>query len=136
VTPELTNLCTELGVTVIPTTKHRGPMETCAVQTMDRIQREHGPAHLRSVLIAITETANNKRMLVAPVIWGVSDILRAHPHWLGGAFLEAMDGIDLAEMHERAKANRKAAQPRKAIATMLFDRISGVLENDPQARLL
>lgn len=135
-TPALASICSELGITVIPVTKQRGTMETCAVNTLDRIRTEHGEAHLRSVLMAIVETTNNKRMLVAPVIWAVSDILLAHPKWFGGDFLEAMDKIDLADMHERAKANRDAAQPRQAIATMLFDELRQSLLPEEQARLL
>jgi hypothetical protein len=135
-TPALASICAELGITVIPVTKQRGLMETCAVNTLARLLNDHGPEHLRSVLMAIVETENNKRMLVAPVIWALSDILLAHPSWFGGDFLEAMDRIDLAEMHERAKANREAAQPRQAIATMLFDELRTEFQPEEQARLL
>lgn len=117
------SLCAELGVTVVPINKQRDAMETCAASTLERIFGEHGEAHLRSVLLSIVETENNRRNLVAPVIWAVSDVLLAHPSWFGGAWLDAMDAIDLAEMHERARANRRAAQPRQAIATMLFERL-------------
>jgi hypothetical protein len=34
-----------------------------------------------------------------------------------------MDGIDLAEMFERASVNRRIAQPRSAIATLIFERM-------------
>jgi hypothetical protein len=47
-----------------------------------------------------------------------------------------MDSIDLAEMHERAKANRQAAQPRQAIATMLYEHLRGMFAEEPQRRLL
>lgn len=135
-TPALAKICAELEIVVIPTTKHRGTMETCAVNTMARILGDHGEQHLRSVLMSIVETENNKRMLVAPVIWALSDILAAHPSWFGGDFLQAMDQIDLAEMHERAKANRQAAQPRQAIATMLFEKLSHTFQVEEQARLI
>lgn len=136
ITPVLARICEEVGVAVVPVTKQRGPMETYAVNTLVHLLRDHGEGHLRSVLMAIVETENNKRMLVAPVIWAVSDILLAHPSWFGGDFLEAMDRIDLAEMHERAKANREAAQPRQAIATMLFDELRKDFQPEEQARLL
>jgi len=135
-TPALANICDELGIAVIPVTKQRGPMETCAVNTLEHVLRDHGAEHLRSVLMSIVDTENNKRMLVAPVIWAVSDILLAHPSWFGGSFLEAMDRIDLAAMHERAKANREAAQPRQAIATMLFDELRKEFQPEEQARLI
>lgn len=135
-TPTLAGICDELGIRVVPVTKQREPMETCAVNTLTRILNDHGPEHLRSVLMSIVETENNKRMLVAPVIWAVSDTLLAHPSWFSGAFLEAMDRIDLADMHERAKANREAAQPRQAIATMLFEELRNDFQPEAQARLL
>lgn len=135
-TPALANICAELGITIVPMTKQRGPMETFAENTMERILREHGAEHLRSVLISIVETENNKRMLVAPVIWGMSDTLLAHPTWFGGEFLHAMDAVDLADMHERAKSNRRAAQPRQAIATMLFERLREKFQVVEQERLI
>lgn len=135
-TPELTSICDELGVSVIPTTQYRGPMQTCAVNTLERILREHGAAHLRSVLMSIVETTNNKRQLVAPTLWAVSDLLLAHPTWFGGVFLEEMDRIDLAEVHEIAKANKKAASARQAVSTLLFERLSKVLKVEEQERLL
>jgi len=133
---DLPAILSELGITIVPVTKQRDVMETCAGNTLERIRREHGAEHLRSVLISIVETTNNKRMLVAPVVWAVSDILLAHPTWFGGDWLDAMDKIDLAEMHERAKANRRAAQPRQAIATMLFEVMSKRFQVVEQERLI
>jgi hypothetical protein len=40
----------------------------------------------------------------------------------------------LVLMHERAKANRRAAQPRQGGSTLLFDRLSERLQ--PEERLL
>jgi hypothetical protein len=67
-------------------------------------------------LLSIVESAGNDRWLIAPVIWAVSDLLLAHPNWLGSDWLDALDAID-------AKVNRKAVQPRAAIASILFDRL-------------
>lgn len=133
---DLSAILSELGIAIVPVTKQRDVMETCAGNTLERIRKEHGAEHLRSVLISIVETTNNKRMLVAPVIWAVSDILLAHPSWFGGEWLDAMDKIDLAEMHERAKANRRAAQPRQAISTMLFETLSKRFKVVEQERLI
>jgi hypothetical protein len=120
----LSELCEELGISIVPVTKQRKPMQTFAHETLDRILHEHGSDHLRSVLITIVETASsNKRQLVTPVIYAVSDILLAHPLWFSGELLDAMDAVDLGKMHELAKANRRAAQPRQAISTMLFERL-------------
>jgi hypothetical protein len=124
-TPRLADICEKLDVRVIPTTKYRGPMETCAPQTLERILADHGEGHLIVVLRSIVETAKNQRELVAPVIWAVSDIVLAHPQWPaeGLAWLEAPDACDLSAMRVAAKANRKAAAPRQAIATMLFEKL-------------
>lgn len=135
-TAALASILSELGVAVVPVTRQRGPMETFADNTMQRILGDHGPEHLRSVLISIVETENNRRMLIAPVIWAVSDTLLAHPSWFGSAFLDAMDSIDLAGMHERAKANRRASQPRQAIATMLFEKLRETFQVEEQERLI
>ncbi|MCA1458412.1 hypothetical protein I6F35_35460 [Bradyrhizobium sp. BRP22] len=111
-------------------------METCAVNTLERILRDYGPEHLRSVLITIVETTNNKRQLVAPVIWAVSDILLAHPSWFGGELLDAFDEIDLAGLHDLAKANRRAAQPLQVLSTMLFERLRSRFKVEVQEKLI
>lgn len=124
-TPALASICSDLEIRVIPTTKHRDTMETCAVQTMERILAEHGEGHLTIVLRSIVETGNNKRELVAPVIWAISDIIRAHPQWTSTtAWLDALDQCNLAEIRSVAKANRRAAPPRAAISTILFEKVA------------
>lgn len=135
-TVQLNALLAECNIRVIPVSKVRGPMETYAENTMHRILLEHGEAHLRSVLISITETRNNSRMLIAPILWAVSDTLMAHPKWFGGAFLEAMDEISLAELQDMARANRQAVQPRHAVAAMLYDRLRGKLETGKTATVM
>lgn len=132
----LASICAELGVTVIPINKHRGVMETHAVNILERILREHGEHHLRSVLISLVETENNRNMLVAPVLLAMSDVLRAHPSWFNGEFLQAMDGCDLADMYERAKANKRAVRPRHAVATMLLEKLGGQFQVVEQERLI
>lgn len=134
-TPKLAQICKSLEISVIPTNKRRGPGETCAEQTMERILAEHGPGHLTLVLRSIVETANNAMELVAPTIWAISDIALAHPAWTATtAWLDALDQADLSDMRARAKANRRAAQPRQAIATMLYDHLSKMFTE--QGRLL
>jgi hypothetical protein len=70
--------------------------------------------------MSIVETKPNKRMLVAPMIWAISDVLNAYPSWFGSTWLQALDDTDLAEMFEQAAANRRIAQPRALIASLLF----------------
>ena len=128
-TPALASICADLGISVIPTTKYRDTMETCAVQTMERILAEYGEGHLTIVLRSIVETGNNKRELVSPTIWAISDLIRAHPEWSATtAWLDALDDCDLADMRARAKANRRAAQPRQAISTLLYARMAPQFE--------
>lgn len=115
----------------------RGPAQTCAAQTIQRILNEHGEGHAILTLRTIVESENNRSELVAPVIWAVSDIIRAHPSWAdtGLAFLEAFDAIDLGQLRALAKANRRAVAPRKAIATMLFQHLQPVF-GEKQRRLI
>lgn len=137
-TPELASICEELEIRVIPNPKHRGPMETKAVETMERILRDQGYGHLKMVLMSVVETPNNKRELVAPVIWAISDLIRAHPTWAerAGDWFAALDNISLGDIRAMAKANRRAAKPRDAIATMLFGHLRPTFHDEPQVRLI
>jgi hypothetical protein len=98
-------------------------LETCAAATLQRLLSDWGESHLREVLLSIVESAGNERSLIAPVIWAVSDILLAHPNWFGCDWLAALDEINLSNLHESAKLNRKAVEPRAAIAAVLFERL-------------
>ena len=98
-------------------------METGAASTLQRLLSDWGESHLREVLLSIVESNGSDRALTAPVIWAVSDFLLARPNWFGSDWLDALDKIDLSALHESAKANRKAVQPRAAIAAILFERL-------------
>jgi len=136
-TPQLAQICADLAIRVIPVTRRRAPGETCATRTMERILAEHGPQHLTLVLRSIVETGNNGLELVAPTMWAISDIVLAHPAWTATTdWLDAMDRAGLSGMRTRAKANRKAARPRQAIATMLFEHLSGIFDVEDQGRLI
>lgn len=89
-------------------------------------------------LRVIMESENNRMELVAPTILSVSDIILAHPTWpdAGLAFLEAFDAIDLAELRSRAKAKRRAAQPRQAMATLLYQTLSQTFAPEKQGTLI
>jgi hypothetical protein len=122
----LAGLLQEFNITVVPNSRSwcRGARQTCAGKTLARIFELRGYEHLRSVIISICETKkNNKRMLVAPVVWAVSDVLKARPAWMGSTWLEVLDGIDLAALFELAGRNRRIAQPRALIATLIFERM-------------
>lgn len=128
--PELAAILDELEITAISPHRYRGPMETMAVESMERILAQYGYAHLKMVLMSIAETPNNKREIVAPVIWAISDLVRAHPTWAGRAtdWFSAFDRVDLGKLREMAKRNKHAAKPRAAIATLLFGFLCATLE--------
>lgn len=131
-------ICGDLEIEIVATAVRRGPGQSCAVKTMQRILDEFGEGHLIIVLRSVVETGNNKRELVAPVLWAISDLVRSQPAWVatGLPWLEAFDQIDLGDLHVRAKANRKAVAPRKAIATMLFESLRPVFHPDNQRRMI
>jgi hypothetical protein len=82
-----------------------------------------GESHLRKVLLSIAEGAGNGRVPNRTCDPSRSDLLLAHPVWFGSDWLDALDKIDLSALHESARANRKAVQPRAAVATVLFERL-------------
>jgi len=131
VTPELSAILEELEIRVVAIQRYRGPMETMAVNSMERILRQYGYAHLKMVLMSIAETANNKRELVAPTIWAVSDLVRAHPHWTQRAtdWFRAFDKVDLGQLRAFAKRNQGAVRVRAALATLLFGFLKAELES-------
>lgn len=135
-TPALSTLLDELGITVVPLPKYRGPMDTVAVASLERILMNRGRDHLKMVLMSIVETGEgNNRQLIAPVIWAMSDVIHAHPGWASRAseWFAALDGISLKDLRGLAYANRGATRPRHAIATLLFERIRNTFVK-PEAR--
>ena len=123
---DVTSICAEFGIVVVAPAQRRPggkALETCAAATLQRLLSDWGESQLREVLLSIVESAGNERALTAPVIQAVSDILLAHPAWFGGDWLNALDAIDLSALHESVKANRKAVQPRAAVAAILFERL-------------
>src|SRR5579871_5010664 len=109
-TPELSEILADLGITVVPSTVYRRECQTFAASTMQSLLDKFGAEHLILTLRSIVETENNGRELVAPTIWAISDILLAHPEWpaSGLKWLEALDSVDLAGLRELAKENRRA----------------------------
>jgi hypothetical protein len=120
-----------LEIEYIPSSeaRRRGPRSTCCGNVVQRLILKHGLPHAVIVLKTIIETEGNKGELIADVIHAISDLIRAHPRWvgLGGIWLEAFDQISLAQVRRTAKAT--GVQPlRDAIMTLLcveLDRILG-----------
>lgn len=130
----LADICFETEVEIIDTRlQHkRGPGQTCAHGTLIEILRAGGPEHLRSVLITIMQSDNNKMALVRPVILAVSDLLRAHPKWFGSEWLATFDSINLADLYRGAKAHREVAATRHVLIGMLLERLLPKFRDQPE----
>jgi hypothetical protein len=119
-----------LEITYIPSreAQRRGPRSTCCGNVVQRLILKHGLPHAVIVLKTIIETEGNEGELIADVIHAISDLIRAHPRWvgLGGIWLEAFDKISLAEVRRIAKTT--GVQPlRDAIMTLLCLRLEEIL---------
>jgi len=137
VTATLAEICEEFGVEIVDVSESsRKPGQTCARKILQKVLTDEGEAHLRSVLITIMETENNKRMLVRPVILAVSDVLRTYPSWFGDTWLRQFDRIELSELYEDAKRDREGVAPRYSMVARLIDRLRPHFNEEPQARLL
>jgi hypothetical protein len=123
-TKTLQGLLRELNIRIIPTSEHhkRTARQTCARATLSRIFEQRGYDHLRTVLQTFTETPN-KHALLGPVIWAVSDLLKAYPRLFGDLWFQLFDDIDLAGLFVVAAANRRVAMPRQMIASMIFAKV-------------
>jgi hypothetical protein len=118
-------LLREFNVTLIPISRNhrRAARETCAGKTLAHIFQLYGYNHTRMAVMSIVESKPNKRALISPVVRAVSDVLEAYPAWFGDTWFQVFDTIDLAEMFLQASANRRIAQPRALIATLIFERM-------------
>jgi len=136
-TATLAEICAEMEIEIVDTSESaRKPGQTCARKILQKVLLDEGERHLRSVLITIMETENNKRMLVRPVILAVSDVLRTYPNWFGDTWLQLFDKIELSELYEDAKRDREGVAPRYSIAARLIDRLRPHFHVPPQPRLI
>ena len=97
-------------------------LETGAASTLQRLLSDWGESHLREVLLSIVESAGNERALTAPVIWAVSDYCSRIPTGLATTGLTLWTRSTLRPPRE-CEGNRKAVEPRAAIAAVLFERL-------------
>ena len=135
--PELAAILESLEIRVVHRNAYREPMDTHAADTMQRLLDRYGEGHLVMVLRSIAETVNNKRELVAPTLWAISDTIKAHPEWASSTeFLDAVDAIDLGGVRQIAKENRRGAPLRHAINTMIYLHLREKFATDDQGRFL
>ena len=128
-------ILSEYGIQTIPTNVVRGPMQTHAGRTLERLAISHGEGHLRDVLTCLVEGENNGMALVAPVITAVSEELRVHREWWerdASAWLTVMDRTDLTRLHRIAKGNQRAVSAADAIATLLYRELAAVFDPPKQ----
>lgn len=140
-TPALAAICQDFGIAVVQPAQHRPftPMQTAAGRTLERILQVRGEDHLRDVLTVLTESENNRNMLIAPVLKAVSKIMAEHPTWYASdasKFLEVMDSADLAGMYEQARANKGVVAAHDTIAALLLERLREYFEPEKQERLI
>lgn len=134
----LTDICSELEIEIVDNrqSRSRRPGQTCAQGTMAQILEDEGSAHLRSVLMTVMESENNRMALVRPVLLAISDVLRAHPTWFGEKWFRVFDEINLAALYSLAKRDREAMAPRWRVGGMILERLRPHFDEEPQARLL
>src|ERR1035437_2354116 len=123
-------LFSDLEIRYVPPNQHRqrGQVETCCGPFIDRLIQKHGLPHATIVLRTIVESEGNSFEIIADVVGAISDIIIAHPRWvgLGLKWLEAFDKIDLAQIRKIAKAAN--VQPlRVGIATLIAVELTKIL---------
>lgn len=128
--PTLFSVLAEYGVRVIPPNAKRGPLQTHAAVTLDRLWQDgRGEAHLRDVLTCITESENNGRALTSHVITATSNVLRAHSEWWerdASAWLGVFDEANLMELERIAKGNKKALSVPAGLTAEIYRRLRKV----------
>lgn len=131
---EIDLICDEVGLKVWPAVRRqpRDKKTTKARRSLWDIRRRYGAGHLRHVLISICQTRANEglRIVQAPVLNAVSDVLLAHPEW-GNDFVAVLDGIALQDLYDEA-VELGMAGPRENMRVLLAKEIRAVLEPQSQ----
>lgn len=129
--PRVQSLCDEFGIRIIPGHRYPDLGETRATETMARIIRRYGEAHLRNVLITLAETANNKAMLDEVGLWMASDLVLARGAGsIDSAWLGLWDRIPVGELQFACQRLRGFVPQRFALAGMVYERIYEEFDRD------
>lgn len=126
-------LCGEFGIRVIPAYQYPDVRETRAIETLARIYRRHGEAHLRLVLTTLAETANNQALLDEVSLWAASDLIRAYSDVIDkdmSAFLEVWDKAPVGELQFSLHRLRGFVPQRAALAGLVHERLYRRFEVD------
>lgn len=121
-------LCEEFDIEIIGKSRYPEPGQTRAPETMSRIVRRYGEAHMRLVLTTLRETANNHALLDEVGMWSASDMIRACPEIVeqrAGDWLDLWDRMPVGPLQAIAQQLGGVVPVRYALDGMLFERING-----------
>lgn len=127
--PELAAICEEFGLVSVPCGTWVRHMQTRAAATLESLITDFGAEHCRLVVMTLAETGNGYAF-GAPVLLAVSDVLLAHPEWMGSRWFEIIDKIDFMDFWGRAKVGG-AVPPRQHIAALLCEQFRLALMEKP-----
>lgn len=121
-------LCKEFDVEIVGKSRYPEPGQTRAPETMSRIIRRHGEAHMRMVLTTLRETSNNHALLDEVGLWSASDMVHACPEIVeeqASDWLAFWDEMPVGPLQALALELAGVLPVRYALDGMLFERISG-----------
>lgn len=123
---EAADILAEYGVVIVARNVAPKPGQTRAVETVRRIQRRYGDAHLRMVLTTLAETANNNALLDEVGLWMASDMVLACPALVEGRtteWLELWDAMPLGDLQALCRPLHGIVPQRFALGGMVYERI-------------
>lgn len=137
-TPEIEQICADVGVRIIPANTRRHPGDTKCGEVLDDMLRRYGSGHVILLLRTLMESACNRMALVEPIIRAVSNVMLARPDWpaRGLKWLEAFDEIDLCHLWEQSKLDAGAPPPRSGVEARLNERLRVFFGERVQERLI
>lgn len=124
--PRVAALCAEFGVEIVGKSRYPEPGQTRAPETIARILRRHGEAHVRLVLTTLRETSNNAALLDEVGLWAASDMIRAWPDLVehhASDWLALWDRMEVGMLQFTAQRLRGVVPVRFALGGMLHERI-------------
>ena len=124
--PRVFALCKEFDVEIIGKSRYPEPGQTRAGETLSRIMRRHGEAHLRIVMMTLAETANNKTLLDEVGLWMASDMVRKCEWLIDGRaedWLDIWDVMPVGELQFLCQDLAGVIPQRYALGGMVYERL-------------